>query len=145
MAKLIALRGIQGSGKSTWAKEQVDKGGGKVKRVNNDELRLMLDNGNWSPDNENVIFNIRRMIIKNLLDKGYTVIVYNMNLTKNHIKELSDFAKECSTEFEIKEFALPLEECIRRDALRPNPIGEEVIRKTYNGKGDYVAKLRGMK
>ena len=56
MAKLIALRGIQGSGKSTWAKEQVDKGGGKVKRVNNDELRLMLDNGNWSPDNENVIF-----------------------------------------------------------------------------------------
>ena len=25
----------------------------------------------------------------------------------------------------------PLEECIERDSKRPNPIGEEVIRKTY--------------
>ena len=28
-------------------------------------------------------------------------------------------------------FDTPLQECIDRDLKRPNPIGEEVIRKTY--------------
>lgn len=32
---------------------------------------------------------------------------------------------------EFKNFFTPLQECIERDSKRPNPIGEEVIRKTY--------------
>ncbi len=34
-------------------------------------------------------------------------------------------------DLEFKNFFIPLEECIERDSKRPNPIGEEVIRKTY--------------
>jgi hypothetical protein len=34
-------------------------------------------------------------------------------------------------EIEFKDFFIPLEECIRRDAMRPNPIGEKVIRDTW--------------
>ena len=32
---------------------------------------------------------------------------------------------------EYKDFFIPLEVCIERDSKRENPIGEEVIRKTY--------------
>lgn len=32
---------------------------------------------------------------------------------------------------EFKDFFIPLQKCIERDSKRPNPIGEEVIRKTY--------------
>lgn len=32
---------------------------------------------------------------------------------------------------EFKDFFIPLQDCIERDSKRPNPIGEEVIRKTY--------------
>ena len=35
-------------------------------------------------------------------------------------------------ELEFKDFFIPVEECVRRDALRPNPIGEKVIRQTWN-------------
>jgi hypothetical protein len=34
-------------------------------------------------------------------------------------------------EIEYKDFFISLEECIRRDAMRPNPIGENVIRETW--------------
>ena len=33
---------------------------------------------------------------------------------------------------EFKDFFIPLEVCIERDSKRDNPIGEEVIRATYN-------------
>ena len=36
------------------------------------------------------------------------------------------------TGFSFEEGVLtPLQDCIERDSKRPNPIGEEVIRKTY--------------
>lgn len=34
-------------------------------------------------------------------------------------------------EIEFKDFKTPLQDCIDRDSKRPNPIGEEVIRNTY--------------
>ena len=41
-------------------------------------------------------------------------------------------------ELEIKDFFIPLQDCIERDSKRPNPIGEEVIRKTYNRYKDII-------
>ena len=39
---------------------------------------------------------------------------------------------------EFKDFFIPLQECIDRDSKRPNPIGEEVIRKTYEKYKDII-------
>lgn len=33
--------------------------------------------------------------------------------------------------YSLEDFFIPLQDCIERDSKRPNPIGEEVIRKTY--------------
>ena len=49
MSKLLILKGLPASGKSTYAKELVSKG---WKRVNKDDLRSMIDGGKWSKKNE---------------------------------------------------------------------------------------------
>lgn len=43
MPKLLVLKGLPASGKSTYAKELVNKG---WKRVNKDDLRAMIDDRN---------------------------------------------------------------------------------------------------
>jgi tRNA uridine 5-carbamoylmethylation protein Kti12 len=57
--KIILTRGLPASGKSTWSKEQVAKSNGKVKRVNKDDLRDMIDAGIWSKINEQLILDAR--------------------------------------------------------------------------------------
>jgi len=45
MKKVILTKGLPSSGKSTWAKALVDESPNSYKRINNDDLRKMLDNG----------------------------------------------------------------------------------------------------
>mgnify|MGYP003455142708 FL=1 len=44
MNKLILTRGIQGSGKTTWARQWVAEDPDSRVRINNDDLRNMLGN-----------------------------------------------------------------------------------------------------
>ena len=47
MQTLFFLRGIPASGKTTWAKDLVNRSNGRVKRVNRDDLRALLDEGKF--------------------------------------------------------------------------------------------------
>lgn len=47
------------------------------------------------------------------------------------LKEVPPHRYSSKYEIEFKDFFIPLQDCIERDSKRPNPIGEEVIRKTY--------------
>lgn len=131
MTKLIMLKGLPASGKSTWAKEQVRKGNGKVKRVNKDELRAMLDDGIWSKSNEHVVLLIRNKIIIEALKEGKDIIVDDTNFSPDHEKVLRKFAMNFNADFEVKFFDTWVEECILRDAKREKPVGEKVIRDMY--------------
>lgn len=136
------LKGLPASGKSTWAKEQVRLSKGKTKRVNKDDLRAMIDDGEWSKQNEKLILEIRDELVFKFLMQGYDVIVDDTNLAPKHEKDLHAILKmveagswfpggESNMEFEVKWFDTPLAECIRRDMLRPNPVGKKVIRRFY--------------
>lgn len=129
--KLIMTRGLPASGKSTWAKEQVKLSKGKTKRVNKDDLRAMIDDGEWSKENEKFILSVRDSIIVDALFQHKNIIVDDTNLAPKHEKDLRHIAEELDAEFEIKWFDTPLAECIRRDMLRPNPVGKKVIRRFY--------------
>ena len=48
MIKVYITKGLPGSGKSTWAKETVDKYPNSYKRINKDDLRAMIDNSKQS-------------------------------------------------------------------------------------------------
>lgn len=59
--------------------------------------------------------------------KYYNKVLDNWNDPKGIVFD----AVKPKYSLEFKDFFIPLQDCIERDSKRPNPIGEEVIRKTY--------------
>lgn len=128
---VILTRGLPGSGKSTWAKKQMEAYQGKVKRVNKDLLREMVDCGKWSPSNEKFIIKVRDALILQYLDAGFNVIVDDCNFGSHEIHIRSLVAGKAYVM--IQDFTdVSLEDCIARDLARPNHVGETVIRRMYN-------------
>ena len=137
MNKLILTRGIQGSGKTTWARQWVEEDPENRVRINNDDIRNMLGKY-WVTSRENLVSSIKKNMAEEAINRGYDIVVDNMNLNPKEILFWKDMVKMANLdpdgyqyEIEFKDFFIPLEECIRRDAIRPNPIGEKVIRETW--------------
>ena len=94
----------------------------------------------WVTSREALVSKIKKGIAIDAMIQGYDIVVDNMNLNPKEVKFWEDLVRQnnevCpiskySYEIEYKDFFIPLEECIRRDAMRPNPIGEKVIRETW--------------
>jgi predicted kinase len=132
MPKIILLKGLPASGKSTFAKEQIAKDP-NTKRVNKDDLRAMLDNSRWSKSNESFVLKVRDFIISEALRNGNNVIVDDTNLHEKHLTRMKELAKPTNSTVEVNDSFLqvPFEKCIARDLKRPNSVGEKVIRDMY--------------
>lgn len=135
--KLILTRGIQGSGKSTWARQWVEEDPENRVRINNDDIRNMLGKY-WVTSRENLVSSIKKNMAEEAINRGYDIVVDNMNLNPKEVLFWKDMVKMANMdpdgykyEIEFKDFFISVEECIRRDAMRPNPIGEKVIRETW--------------
>lgn len=127
--KLLMLKGLPGSGKSTYARELAKNG---YVRVNKDDLRAMLNDGKWSKTNEKFVIAVRNAIVTNALAEGKSVVVDDTNFSERHRSFLSQLAKDMDATFETKFFDVPLEECIKRDLKRANSVGEKVIRQMHD-------------
>lgn len=128
--KLIFLAGLPACGKTSWAKEYQKNNPG-TKRVNKDDLRSMIDDSVWSKSNEKTILSIQQSIVSDLLNK-HDVILDNTHLDKKHEKEYREICLDNGYLFEYKFFDVDVEECIRRDKKRANPVGAKVILDMYN-------------
>lgn len=132
MKKVIITKGLPGSGKSTWAKELQQSNPGAYKRVNKDDLRNMLDNGQWSKHNESFVLKVRDFIIEQALEDGKHVIVDDTNLHPKHYEKVTEIAQGKAL-VEIQDFThVTPEECIERDLKRPDSVGQKVIWGMYN-------------
>lgn len=131
MKKIIILKGLPASGKSTWAKEQVKKYPGQYKRINKDDLRAMLDGGHYSKGNEKFIVTVRDLLIMAALNAGKHVIVDDTNLNPIHESRIRNIVFP-DTVIEVKFFEVDVDEAIRRDAKREASVGRDVILKMYN-------------
>jgi predicted kinase len=123
--KIILVKGIPGSGKSTWAKEFVKDSKGKFKRVNKDDIRAMVDLGKYSKGREAFVLNVRDAIIRETLNLGVSIIVDDTNLHESHEITIRAIAAEYeNVEVEINDSFLevPVAECIRRDKLRSGKV-----------------------
>lgn len=141
--EIIILQGIQGSGKTTWAKNWVKENPEHRIRINQDDIRNMLG-VYWVPNREPLVKIMRNNFINEAMNEGYDIVIDNMNLNPQTITEIKeivdDFNKWISLSpvdmhYEIKFqtfFDVTLEECIKRDSKRENPIGEKIITDTYN-------------
>lgn len=129
--KVLMLKGLPASGKSTYAKELVSKNHNWV-RVNKDDLRAMMNGGVFSGKLEKQIVRIERKLAEDALKIGKSVVIDDTNFNPDHEDYFRRLAKMYMEEFEVKFFDTPLEECIERDNKRPNGVGETVIRRMYN-------------
>lgn len=135
MPKIILCRGIQGSGKTTWARKWVLEDPEHRVRFNNDEVRNMLGKY-WVPSREHLVTDIRKDFMVSAMEFGYDIVIDNMNLNPKEVECYEDLVDStlgymnCYS-LGFQDFFIPLEVCIERDSKRENPIGKEIIEATY--------------
>ena len=139
MSKLIAMQGLQGSGKTTWAKQFCAENQNYY-RVNADELRRMaLGEVKWSRDKEDAVQIIQYYAVVELLKHDRCVVWDNMNLSSTAKNRCQAAADETGSQLLWHPMETSLDECIKRDADRPldEIIGRAIIENTalYN---DYI-------
>ena len=135
--KVIILRGLPASGKSTFARKLLDENPGAYKRLNKDELRVMLDNNHHTTHNEKFIEKVRDLMLVEALLDGKHVIVDDTNLSDRPVERIKNVVRKFNADHnqqvhvEIKEMNISLEECIERDKSRDKKVGDEVILKMH--------------
>lgn len=137
MKTVWIYKGLPASGKSTAAKKVIEKNPGKYKRVNKDDLRMMLDASKWSNTNEKFVLRVRNHIILEALKNGQHVIIDDTNLHPKHEENIREMVKKFNKDHEtnaqvmVKFFDVDVEECIKRDLTRPKSVGAKVIMSMY--------------
>lgn len=118
--------GLPGSGKSTWAEEEVrriNSEGGDALRVNRDDIRSMLYGPQYAlqkPDKhkENRVSEVEKRLVEDQLKRGGTVINDNTNLNPRFLAGTKKHAEEHGGVVEQRYFDVPVEECKRRNEER---------------------------
>lgn len=134
--------GLPGSGKTTWAKKFIAESSEKIVRANRDDLRQMLHDGFFSPENEQMVTKVQEDIIYGALRRGHSVMVDDTNLNPKTLRHLSDIERDINSNFGCRPVALvrhdqflrvPINVCIERDASRdPFHVGADVIRRMHD-------------
>lgn len=140
--KMIIAVGPSASGKSTWASEHVNNNINWV-RVNRDMLRKQLygyedlriyHNDPRKRHREKCVTDAEVALIRDMLARGYSVVVDNTNLRKEYIDAyVQKFKNDCEIEFKL--FTdVPIEMCIERDHMRleNDRVGHDVIKKQFD-------------
>lgn len=130
---ILATVGLPASGKSSWARQMQAKWP-SFKILNKDQLRAMLDSGQYSPANEQFIRRVRLDILRTILTDGFSAIVDDTNLNPSARIELIELAAELSAAYvEVPFTDIPFEECVARDSQRTGSacVGVGAIRRMH--------------
>jgi predicted kinase len=139
---MMVLRGIPGSGKSTFAENWVKQNPLERARVNRDDIRK----GNFTsytlpPELEGVVTRMELSNIDILLASGKSVCVDNMNLRPKYIKEYLKLAAKYNVPVLHQDFPVELKVALQRNAARERKVPEneiERIYKTFIRKGAFL-------
>lgn len=129
--QVIILHGLPGSGKTTFAKDYINKNK-NFKRISRDDFRDMLDNYSLSNDLEPVISELILNSLSILLKAKYSVIIDNTNLKPKYIREYMKVIKKVDPSIFVRIHSfedVDYREIIERDAKRSRSVGEDVIKR----------------
>lgn len=130
--KIVLMKGLPGSGKSTRAREMLSRHPEHYKRLNRDCLREMQDGGKHSLGREKLIRRTELRLACFFLEEGYSVIVDDCNCSPSAQAMWRGLAEKQQIALEIVDLTdVPLETCIERDLRRERSVGERVIRQMY--------------
>jgi predicted kinase len=130
MAEVIVLRGLPGSGKSTWAENYLIENPDAV-RVSRDDIRVMIRASDWpGVEFEDLVTQIEHKTITAAVAADRTVIVDAMHLRPQYIRNLYKLVP-WDVPFRFMEFDTDVDTCVFRDAVRGRTgrmVGEHTIR-----------------
>lgn len=133
--KAIITVGVSASGKTTWAKEYAMKN--KAIISNRDDLRFSLTGasgwGEYKFDKkmEELISYIQMETVIKAFHMGKDVVIADTNLNPTIRDKWAMTCENLGYEVEIKPFPITLEEAWKRDTLRANGVGRDVIYKQW--------------
>jgi T4 RnlA family RNA ligase len=126
--KLILTKGLPASGKTTWAKEYIQKYP-ETANLCKDDLRLQLGGTN---KREKRVIKVRDLLTEYYFSQGYSVIWSDTNLNPVHLRRATELAEQHQAKVSIQDFTkVELAECIKRDLVRPNSVGQQAIEQMY--------------
>ena len=158
MVKTIVLcRGLQGSGKTTWANQWVEEDPENRVRFNNDNIIGMFGKI-WNRKKGDLARAMKRQFLVSAMKQGFDIVIDNTNLNTKEVDCIKSYAEIHNKAIDaIREdgtlkqkdnfiyviimkdfFNVPLKVCISRDSKRPNPVGEGVIMATYRQYKDII-------
>jgi T4 RnlA family RNA ligase len=131
---LILTKGLPASGKTTWAREYIQKHP-ETANLCKDDLRSQLSG---TGKREKRIVKVRDLLTEYYFEQGYSVIWSDTNLNPVHLNRAQELADKHQVKLVIQDFThVPLAECIKRDLVRPNSVGQAAIEQMYY---DYLAQ-----
>lgn len=139
MIKCILTVGCPASGKSTWAKAEVAKDPSNWVRINNDDLRAMMNGSVWSAEYEKMITDARNYLIRDAFKRGKNVVIDNVNANRRHFDDVCKIAKSVNADIQVMEKAFyeDLDVLLDRDSKREGKakVGEDVVKKWFKELG----------
>lgn len=142
--RLIATRGLPGSGKTRRARRYVAECPRKRMRVSRDSFRKMFHGVRFSGlhELEEAVTVAQYATIRALLLAGYEVVTDSTWLDEGDFKRIRALAEELGAEFVVWDMRdVPPEVCIQRDADRGSLVGPEVIMGMYRR---HIEKIEGV-
>ena len=146
-SKLLLTRGLPGSGKSTYARNAVEREG--MVRVNRDDLRMMMfgKKGALPYQLEKMVTDVEHASVKALLEAGESVVVDAMHLRPKYVREWKRLAQGMGVPCLTAELWEELDTLLERNRNRPraDQVPEEVIRsmfKTFTKGGQFLPVQR---
>jgi predicted kinase len=138
--KLLVLRGISASGKTTHARELEKQGWVRVEKDDIRKDESVFPRGYRYPKDEGRVVQERDRLIRQALRDDLNVVSSDTNLNPAHIRQLQNIGRQFGADFHVDDtfLAIPLADLIERDKHRTNSVGEAAIRDQFH---KWVKKL----
>lgn len=141
MPSLIIMRGLPASGKTTKA-EEIARDNGNCVRLNKDLLRKMLHFDKFTDKNEAMTNAAEMALARMFLESNKNVIIDDTNLNTKVFQKWESLAGELDLEFHVFPINTPIWECVRRDKIRNNSVGQDVIINMARKNGLYFSSRK---